>query len=278
MSAPPETEVGAALGSAPVSFTELSGGQIGTVYRSTLADGRRVVAKVGGTPLDLEGWMLRFLASHTDLPVPDVHHASSDLLVVEYVEGETSHDAAVARDAADRLAALHDRQGPSYGFERDTVVGPIEQPNPWTDSWVAFYRDHRLRQLLSAREFAPGIDERVEAVCADLDGLLAEPDSPSPIHGDVWTTNVLSRDGRVTAFLDPAVYYAHPEIELAYIDWTGTFGEAFFERYRERRGIESGFFERRRYVYRLYPLLIHVSLFGGRYHDALDATLDRLGY
>ena len=278
MTADLETHVETALGSPPTSLVELSGGQIGTAYRVRLADGRRVVAKVGETPLDLEGEMLRFLATHSDLPVPDVYHADPDLLVIEYVEGETSHDASVARDAADHLAALHGRQASQYGFAFDTVVGPVEQPNPWTDSWIAFYREHRLRHLLSAREFPSGICQRIEAVCADLDDLLVEPDSPSLIHGDVWTTNVLSHDGRVAAFLDPAVYYAHPEIELAYVDWTGTFGEAFFERYRDRRGVAPGFFERRRYVYRLYPLLIHVSLFGGRYHDALDATLDRLGY
>ena len=278
MTADLETRIETALGSPPRSLTELSGGQIGTAYRVTLADGRRVVAKVGATPLDLEGEMLRYLATHSDLPVPDVFHADPDLLVIEYVAGGTSHDAAVARDAADHLAALHGQRASNYGFASDTVVGPVEQPNLWTDSWIDFYRDHRLRQLLSARSFAPETAERIEAVCADLDDLLVEPDSPSLIHGDVWTTNVLSRDGRVAAFLDPAIYYAHPEVELAYVDWTATFGEAFFECYRERRGIDPEFFERRRYVYRLYPLLIHVSLFGGRYHDALDTTLDRLGY
>lgn len=273
-----KSDIESALDSPPVEFVELDGGQIGTVRRVTLADGRRVVAKTGETPLDVEGQMLRYLAEHSDLPVPAVYHTAPDLLLVEYVDGETDHDAAVARDAADHLAALHENTASAFGFDFDTVTGPVHQPNPWTESWVEFYREHRLEQLLALADLSVDTHARVEAVCEDLSELLSEPKAPSLIHGDVWTTNVLSSRGEVTAFLDPATYYAHPEIELAYVDWTETFGETFFDRYRERRETAAGFFESRRFVYRLYPLLVHVHLFGGRYLDELDGTLRRIGY
>jgi fructosamine-3-kinase len=273
-----EAPVASALGSPPVEFVDLDGGQVGTVRRVTLADGRRVVAKTGETPLDVEGRMLRYLAEHGDLPVPTVYHADPDLLLLEFVEGETAHDGAVARDAADHLAALHENSSSAFGLEFDTVTGPVRQPNPWTDGWVAFYREHRLGRLLSLTDLPGDVRSRVEAVRDDLTELLTEPEAPALVHGDVWTTNVLARDGAVAAFLDPAIYYAHPEVELAYVDWTGTFGEPFFERYREQRDVAAGFFERRRFVYRLYPLLVHVHLFGGRYRDELAETLGRLGY
>ncbi len=262
--------------------TALEGGQIGSVYRVDRADGSSVVAKVGETPLEVEAFMLRTLARESELPVPAVYHASDDLLVIEYIEGTTDHGPAVARDAADHLAALHDIEGPAFGLDRDTLTGPVRQPNPWSDSWTAFYREHRLTHVtelaVDGGSLPATLADRVRAVGRDLETLLDEPDAPALIHGDVWTTNVLSADGEVTAFLDPATYYAHPEIELAYVDWTDTFGDAFFDRYRAQRGIEPGFFDRRRYVYRLYPLLVHVHLFGDRYVGALDATLDRLGY
>ncbi|XVH32012.1 fructosamine kinase family protein [Haloferacaceae archaeon DSL9] len=54
------------------------------------------------------------------------------------------------------------------------------------------------------------------------------------------------------------------------------FGEPLFDRYAGLRGIEDGFFERRRFVYRLYPLLVHVHPFGGRYATDLDAVLGRV--
>ncbi|MFP9192026.1 fructosamine kinase family protein [Natronosalvus vescus] len=282
-----EAALSAALDSTPERVTELEGGMIGSVFRVALEDGRTVVAKTGETPLETEAFMLRYLADEGDLHVPDVYHASDDLLVLEHVAGATAHDDRVARDAAIHLASLHEISEDGFGFPRDTLTGPVRQPNQWTDSWLEFYRDQRLRHVASLAadpRRGSGIlpsdtRSRVEAVADDLEALLeGHATEPSLIHGDVWRTNILSRGGWVTAFLDPATYYADPEIELAYVDWTDTFGSAFFDAYERRRGIRDGFWNRRRFVYRLYPLLVHVHLFGGAYLDELEGTLTGLGY
>ena len=274
--------VAAALGARPVDLAELDGGMIGSVHCVELEDGRTVAAKTGDTPLETEAFMLRYLASESDLPVPAVLYVDDELLVLEFVAGESSFSPAAERDAADRLARLHGVTAGAFGFPRDTLTGPVRQPNPWTESWPAFFGEHRLRRVADLTvedgSISESLRERVEGVVSDLDSLVTDPDAPALIHGDVWTTNVLARDGEVRAFLDPACYYAHPEVELAYVDWTDTFGEAFFGRYRVLRCIESGFFDRRRFVYRLYPLLVHTYLFGGAYPRALDETLERLGY
>ena len=57
----------------------------------------------------------------------------------------------------------------------------------------------------------------------------------------------------------------------------GTFGEPFFARYRELAPLEPGFLEERRDLYNLYPLLVHVTLFGAGYLPPIARTLDRLG-
>ena len=100
----------------------------------------------------------------------------------------------------------------------------------------------------------------------------------SLIHGDVWTTNVLARNGRVTGFIDPAIYYAHAEIELAFTTLFGTFDEDFLRRYEELRPIAPGFMEVRRDIYNLYPLLVHVRLFGGGYVASVESILHRFGF
>ena len=94
----------------------------------------------------------------------------------------------------------------------------------------------------------------------------------SPI---LWTTNILAQDGRITGFLDPAIYYAHPEIELAFSTLFGTFGQPFFTWYRQLWHMVPGFFEERRDIYNLYPLLVHVRLFGGGYVGAVDQILKK---
>lgn len=60
---------------------------------------------------------------------------------------------------------------------------------------------------------------------------------------------MLAKKGHITAFIDPAIYYAHPEIELAFTTLFNTFGSVFYERYNELRPIKSGFFEVRRDIF-----------------------------
>ncbi|MFQ5491862.1 MAG: fructosamine kinase family protein, partial [Phycisphaerae bacterium] len=90
--------------------------------------------------------------------------------------------------------------------------------------------------------------------------------------------NVLALGGRITGFVDPALYYGDPEIELAFATLFGTFGRPFFDRYQEIRPLRPGFFDLRRDILNLYPLLVHVRLFGGGYVASVERILARLGY
>lgn len=267
----------------PARLDPLHGGMVGQVFRAELPDGRIVVVKTSGAggTLDIEGYMLRYLAQHTSLPVPEVLHSEPALLLLTFVAGSSHFSEAAERHAADLLAALHAVTAPACGLERDTLIGPLRQPNSWTQSWVAFFRDQRLRYLArlaaDSGRLPATMLARIERLAGKLDALLTEPEQPALIHGDIWTTNVLAAADRVTAFVDPAIYYAHPEMELAYITLFNTFGQAFFERYHALRPIEPGFFEARRDIYNLYPLLVHVRLFGGSYAGSVDRILRRFG-
>jgi fructosamine-3-kinase len=88
---------------------------------------------------------------------------------------------------------------------------------------------------------------------------------------------VLVKGGRVAGLIDPAIHWAHPEIELAFGTLFGPMGDAFFRRSAELAPLAPGFFEERRDLYNLYPLLVHVQLFGGGYANTVARTLDRFG-
>ncbi len=274
-----------ALGGRVATSRPLSGGCIGEVYQADLDDGRRVVVKVdeGADPrLDNEGYMLRYLAEHSQLPVPEVLHSVPTLLIMTFVDGRSHFSSAAERHAAEILASLHGIRAQAYGLECDTLIGGLHQPNPWNDSWIDFFREHRLLFMarkahnegpLSGRQL-----QRIESFAARLGDFIEEPACPALLHGDVWTTNVLANQGRITGFVDPAIYYGHPEIELAFITLFSTFGEDFFKRYGELRPIAPGFFEQRRDIYNLYPLLVHTRLFGSSYMSGVERTLSHLGF
>ncbi|MCH9058764.1 MAG: fructosamine kinase family protein [Planctomycetes bacterium] len=278
-------QIEAALGQVPVSLSPLAGGCVGDVQTATLADGSRVVVKVDASAepsLDIEGFMLSYLARESSLPVPRVLHADDRLLIMTHVAGSSTFDAPAQRHAAELLAELHAVTAPRAGLDRDTLIGSLHQPNPWTESWVAFFAAHRLVYMADeaarAGRLPADLAARVHALADRLDGLLDEPDAFSLVHGDVWSGNVLAEPGRITGFIDPAIYYAHPEVELAFITLFNCFGQPFFDRYHELRPIAAGFFESRRHVYNLYPLLVHVRLFGGGYVQQLSSTLSGLGF
>jgi len=275
--------VEAATGQRPNGYRTLAGGCVGEVWRLDFADGATLVAKTGGADarLDIEGDMLAYLNQHADIPVPAVVLSEPDLLLMAYLPGGDAVDAASERHAADLLAGLHDIGQADFGLGFDTLIGGLHQPNTPHESWRDFFRDQRLfymaDEALNAGRLPAAVRARIDDLGAGLDKWIDAAAKPSLIHGDLWGGNVLAAGGRISGLIDPAIYYADAEIELAFSTLFKTFGDDFFDRYREHRPIAPGFFEERRDLYNLYPLLVHVRLFGGGYVGAVERTLTRFG-
>lgn len=265
----------------------LTGGCIAAVYRVDLMGGDTLVAKLSrtGTGLAIEGWMLDYLLRHSDLPVPEVRYCDDGLLVLTHLDADGRLDAAAEVDAAAHLAKLHGVSAPTFGLERDTVIGGLPQPNAPSTDWQSFFAEQRLRHMAEAARAQGRLPRKAHArrewLAARLGRWIDAPTQPSLIHGDIWGGNVLCRatagGNCISGFVDPAIYFADAEIELAFATLFNTFGDSFFARYSERRPLRPGFFEERRDLYNLYPLLVHVRLFGGGYVGAVERILDRFG-
>ena len=74
--------------------------------------------------------------------------------------------------------------------------------------------------------------------------------------------------------IDPAIYYGHREADLAMTRLFGGFDQEFYDAYQEAWDLESGFKDRFD-IYNLYPLLVHVNLFGGSYLNQVRSILRR---
>lgn len=183
--------------------------------------------------------------------------------------------AAAWRQAGEALARLHAVRGERPGLERDNIIGAIPQDNRAASDgrWVTFFRERRLRPLLG--DLAPELRAGVEAL--DLEALLTEPEGGARLlHGDLWAGNLHhSADGPL--YVDPAVYFGHPEVDLAMTRLFGGFPRAFLDAYHAVAGGPDRDLDRRLEVLNLYPLLVHVRLFGGGYVRAVERIVERHG-
>ena len=165
-------------GMQPQAIQPLTGGMIAAVYKVTLQDGGAVVVKAGveGSRLDLEGDMLRHLASVSELPLPPLLYSAPDLLILGFVAGNSQLDDSAQEHAAELLAALHGITWTHYGHAQDTLIGPLHQPNPPTTSWIDFFREQRLlyfaRVALEADSISASLYGRLETLAGKLERWL----------------------------------------------------------------------------------------------------------
>ncbi|WP_262693809.1 fructosamine kinase family protein [Kordiimonas aquimaris] len=269
----------------------LAGGDIADVSCLTLSDGRFVVAK--RPRIDQpdttasEKMMLKHLASSSKLPVPDVLFQTKGVLIISHIENTgMSTTAEAAEGAAIHISALHASQPKGkkthYGLNKDTFIGPLPQQNQPTDNWVDFFRDRRLMAMatscLRTQRMPPETMKRIENLSERLSDLIPAQPTPSLLHGDLWAGNMLFNDDKVAGFIDPAISYGHHEMDLAFIALMGGLHENFFSAYSTQSFIDKGFHSQRCAVYQLWPLLVHLRIFGGSYLDQIHERLDELGF
>jgi fructosamine-3-kinase len=274
--------VSAALGSDVVSATRARGGDINEAYDVTLADGRRVFVKTNANAdrrmFGCEARGLEWLRAADAIRVPIALAASENetpFLVLERIAS-----AAPALDFDEqlghRLALLHRAGGTRFGFDEPNFIADLPQDNTPADSWPEFYVTRRLApQLRTAidRRGAPTRWTReFDRLFARMTELAGPPEPPARLHGDLWGGNVLADEQGAPCLIDPAVYGGHREVDLAMLRLFGGASARCIAAYDETWPLAPGHADRVR-LYQLYPLLVHVNLFGGGYVQSVQSAL-----
>jgi len=247
----------------------LAGGDLSEVLLVCRPDGSAVVAK-GGPAIGIEAAMLRALAA-AGAPVPAIEGEHDGVLLLDHVENDGLFSTRAWSDIGARVADLHARRGPSYGWPADYSLGSVHLDNREGDDWRAFWAEQRLTSAAALLD-RPW-RERVDRLAANLPGLLPAAPFPSLLHGDLWSGNILVRDGRLAALVDPACYYGHAEADLAMLTLFDTPPEPFWSAYGP---LEAGWSERRP-IYQLFPALVHLRLFGSAYAGLVERLLAAAG-
>jgi protein-ribulosamine 3-kinase len=279
--------VAQALGVAVTGARPVSGGDINEAFILDLADGKTVFVKTNSDAPRAMFWTeargLHWLSEAAALRVPGVLAVGQNLEAPAYLVLEHIRSAPRRRDFDEALgrglAALHRFGVPGFGLDHDNFIGRLRQRNVPQRKWAEFYRNHRLEpQLVRAVErglTSPVVRQGFERLFARLDGLVGPPEPPARLHGDLWSGNLLVDETGGPCLVDPAVYGGHREIDLAMMRLFGGFSDRVFDAYEERWPLADGW-EERVPLYQLYPMLVHVNLFGGSYITSVERLLDRL--
>jgi fructosamine-3-kinase len=275
----------ARLGREIAGTRDLHGGDIHAAYRIELRGGDTVFVK--SSPEAPRGMFteeargLEWLRVAGALRVPAVIAVGDDeegprFLALEYLE-PGRHESAFDEKLGRGLSALHRFGAPSYGFDHDNYIGSLPQSNRAHATWTAFYREERLLPLvhraIDRGLLAAGARARFDRLFDRLESMVGPAEPPSRLHGDLWGGNLHADHHGQPCLIDPAVYGGHREVDLAMMRLFGGFGSRVFSAYDEAWPLAEGH-EGRVPLYQLYPLLVHVNLFGGGYAGSLLRALE----
>lgn len=173
------------------------------------------------------------------------------------------------------LARLHTHTQADFGWARDNFIGALPQPNEPLHDGIAFFVERRLKpqagRAMYTHLMPRALYDQFEKLYHKLPELLPT-EAPALLHGDLWHGNVLVGPDGYACLIDPAVYYGNREAEIAFTYLFGSFEAPFYEAYQAAFPLQPGFAERIE-IYNLYPLLVHLNLFGTGYLPGIERVV-----
>jgi len=265
-----------------VSVSSVGGGSINDAFRFETNAGKFFIKKNSASrfPQMFEKEILgiELLASAKEISVPKVVGSgvsgNEAFLVLNFIESAGKSNA-FWEDFGKNLANLHKHSASNFGLNHDNYIGSLFQSNRKHDNWADFFREERLEvQVKLARDNGKLGRETVNALerfYLKIDEIFPK-ESPSLIHGDLWGGNFMVNEIGEAVIIDPAVYYGHREMDLGMSQLFGGFDQQFYEAYNRNYPLEKSWQRRVDYC-NLYPLMVHVNLFGGGYLGSVNSIL-----
>ncbi len=266
------------------SIQPVGGGDINQCFKVE-AEGVRYFVKVNHAErfpfmFEREAEGLQLLREASSFIVPRTFGVSYQedqaLLVMEYLE-PSSPGKEFTRQFAHCLAELHKTEHESFGLDVDNYIGSLNQWNEPMDDWIDFFLtqriDFQLEMAIERGHMNAADANSFESLYGRLSEFFPE-EKPSLLHGDLWSGNYAVVSGGKPSIFDPAVYYGHRYMDLGMMQLFGGFDRSIFDRYHEMFPLESNW-EEGTQIANLYPLLVHVNLFGESYVQQVRSIVRR---
>ncbi|MCF8234964.1 MAG: fructosamine kinase family protein [Bacteroidales bacterium] len=262
----------------------VSGGDINRAYEINTTEGNFFIKlnHAGRFPdmFEKEAKGLKLLAETDEINVPDVVgsdvHQNDAFLILKHI-GSAPMKPDFWELFGRRLARMHQHGNECFGLDHDNYIGSLPQSNTFHQSWVVFFVEERLeKQLKMARDdgkIGSGLIKSFERLYKRLPEIFPE-EPPALLHGDLWSGNYMVDQEGDPCLIDPAVYYGHREMDLGMSLLFGGFDREFYSAYHDEYPLEKSWRDRTD-ICNLYPLMVHVNLFGGSYVQSLSRIINK---
>lgn len=223
---------------------------------------------------------LRLLSSSNCVRVPAVvgtAEANKDaLLLLEFIKSEPRQKDFFSVFGKS-LAKLHSQSSDKFGLDQDNYIGSLPQSNKQHDDFISFFIDERLEKqntiAYNDGKISKNDLKKLQALYGKLNEIFPV-EKPSLLHGDLWSGNFIEDEKGAFCMIDPAVHFGHREAELSFTKLFGGFDKEFYDSYHSVFPLEAGF-DARTDIYNLYPLMVHLNIFGGGYINDVKGVLKR---
>ncbi len=180
------------------------------------------------------------------------------------------------RDLGEGVAAIHRISAVAFGLDEDNYIGSLPQSNRQHKLWADFFVQERLDPLIERaidhHLIGKKLEERFNIFVRGITDCF--PSEPAALlHGDLWTGNQIPDASGNPCLIDPAVYFGHREVDIAMSRLFGHFSPEFYKAYQDAYPLQQGW-EDRMDFYNLYPLLVHLNLFGTSYLPLIEDILE----
>jgi len=267
-----------------IRFGSVGGGCINETHRISFGN-HQFFCKINSATkfphlFEKEANGLKLIKQQNVIRVPDVidcfETQSQQILLLEWIsEGERTES--FWNEFGEQLAALHNMPNSYFGLNEDNYMGSILQSNRPTDNWIDFFIQQRLQPLINKcllqRLLSSKHQTQFENLFKQLSSIFDIEQTPSLLHGDLWSGNFMCNETSEPVLIDTAVYFGHPSIDLGMTTLFGGFHTAFYEAYNYHSPVPPNYKEQWE-VCNLYPLLIHLLLFGRSYLSQIERTLN----
>lgn len=264
-------------------WQNVSGGSINNTFKIS-SKRQTFFVKTNSTTIFKNGFKeevkgLQFLKSYTALVPKTLVEGifkNSIYLVLEWVEsGEPTSK--FWKNFAVQLANLHQQKGAQFGLEYSNYMGQLIQKNTFLYNFSDFFIENRLKPQVKLAFNANLLQEKhvlqFENLYKQLSSIFPI-ENPCAVHGDLWSGNFICGVNEKAILIDPAVYFGHREVDLAMSLLFGGFSTEFYHNYQQVIPLEKGFNSRKDF-YNLYPLLIHLNLFGNSYLKSVENIITK---